>query len=596
MMPDDVHADSLHERATPYRSSAVPTPELIDELYREEVLDARKMSGKERLLLGQQLFEAACRITLAGIQNQFPELDEKGRLEMLRKRLELQRKMEQACRSTTTVPEFDWSSYELPSRAMALYGSLADMKTLSSVSLLLVTAMLCAASDWPQFRGPNCAGVSEDGKPPVHFGQTSNVMWKVKVPSGVSSPCVVKDRVFVTAFEEGNLLTLGFDARNGKALWQAVAPAEKIEATHKVGSPASATPASDGERVYSYFGSYGVVVYDLDGKEQWRRPLEIGMVINGSGASPALLKGRLIVNCDQQEGSFLIALDPKDGKELWRTQRPGFPSSYTTPILWSRDGRDEVVLVGSVRTVAYGLKDGKELWSVRGTEGISVAPTPVIGDGRLIVMSRAFGGSRIPTSSEFLAQSDKDGDGKVSRDEAPGYLREHGGFIATDRDKDGHLSPVEWDALRDLIGQGEHGIFAMRTPGKGDQGDLTQTHVTWKHKKGVAPVASPLLYQGRIYVVQDGGRVSCYEEKSGKILFEQERLNADGEYFASPIAANGRVYFASSGGTVIVIKAGDALNIAARNELDDPIYGTPAIVGRELFVRGANHLWAFRAE
>ncbi len=478
---------------------------------------------------------------------------------------------------------------------MPFYCSLAYMRTLFLVSLL-AASISYASDDWPQFRGSNCAGVSEDGKPPVHFGKSSNVLWKANLPGGVGSPCVAKDRVFVAGFEEGKLVTLGFDVRTGKQLWKQVAPAAKIEAVHKVGSPASSTPACDGERVYSYFGSYGVVAYDLNGKEQWRKPLEIGMVVNGSGTSPALLKGRLVINCDQQDGSFLVALDPKSGKELWRTPRPGFPSSYTTPILWSRDARDEVVLVASVRSIAYDLKDGKEIWSVRGTEGVSVAPTPVIGDGLLIVMSRAFGGSRIPTSSEFLAQSDKDGDGKVSRAEAPSYLREHGGFIATDRDKDGHISPIEWDTLRDLIGRGEHGIFAMRTPGKNDKGDLTETHVTWKHKKGVAPVASPLLYQGRIYVVQDGGRLSCYEEKSGRILYEQERLNADGGYFASPIAANGRVYFASSSGTMTVIKTGDGLAIEASNDLDDPIYGTPAIVGRDLFVRGANYLWAFRGE
>jgi outer membrane protein assembly factor BamB len=471
------------------------------------------------------------------------------------------------------------------------------MKVVYLAVLLITLSSLYAASDWPQFRGPNCAGISEDGKPPIHFGQSSNVLWKVAVPSGVCSPCIVKGRIFLSGFEGGKLVTLGFDARNGKALWKAVAPAEKIEATHKVGSPASATPASDGERVYSYFGSYGVIAYDLDGKEQWRKPLDIGMVINGSGTSPALLKGRLLINCDQQEGkSFLLALDPKNGKELWRTPRPEFPSSYTVPVLWSRDGRDEVVLVGSVRTVAYDLKDGKEIWSVHGTEGISVAPTPVIGDGQLIVMSRAFGGAKIPTSSEFLAQNDKDADGKVSRHEAPGYLREHGGFIATDRDKDGHISPAEWDTMRELIGRGEHGVFAVRAPRKDDKGDLTDSHVLWKHKKGVASVASPLLYQGRVYAVQDGGRLSCYEEKSGKILFEQERLNADGGYFASPVAANGRIYFASSSGRITVAKAGDALLIEASNDLDDPIYGTPAIVGRDLFVRAANHLWAFRAD
>lgn len=451
-----------------------------------------------------------------------------------------------------------------------------------------------AASDWPQFRGPNCAGVSE-GKPPVHFSATSNVTWKTEIAPGVSSPCVVRDRVFVTGLEEGKLVTIGLEARTGKVLWKHAAPATKIESVHKMGSPASATPASDGERVYSYFASYGVIAYDLDGQEQWKKPLDIGLVINGSGTSPALIKNRLVINCDQQEGkSFLIALDPKSGKTLWQTPRPDFVSSYTTPILWSRDGQDDVVLVGSVRTVAYGLKDGQERWSVRGTEGISVAPTPILGNGQMIVMSRAFGGSRIPTFAEFVAQNDKDADGRISREEAPNYLREHGGFNATDRDKDGHISDPEWTGMRDLIGRGEHGIFAVRAPGKNDKGDLTATHVMWKHKKGITDVASPLLYQGRVYVVQDGGRVSCYEPSEGKVLFEQERLDVDGAYFASPIAANGSIYFGSSKGVVTVVEPGDTLSVKARNDIGEAVFATPAVAGDTLYVRSAKHLWAFR--
>lgn len=449
-------------------------------------------------------------------------------------------------------------------------------------------------SSWAQFRGPNCAGVSE-GKPPIHFGAKSNVLWKTEVPAGVSSPCVAGERVFVTALDEGKLVTIGVDARTGKVLWKHAAPATKIESTHKMGSPASATPASDGERVYSYFGSYGVMACDLEGREQWRKPLDIGLVINGSGTSPALMKYRLVINCDQQDGkSFLIALDPKTGKTLWRTPRPDFVSSYTTPVLWSREGRDEVVVVGSVRTVGYGLEDGKERWAVRGTEGISVAPTPVIGEGQLIVMSRAFGGRGVPTFSEVRAEHDKDDDARISQTEAPGYLREHGGFIATDRDKDGHISEGEWSAMADLIARGEHGIFAMRAPGKNDAGDLTATHVMWKHKKGITDVASPLLYQGRVYAVQDGGRVSCYEAKIGKILFEQERLGADGGYFPSPIAANGHIYFASTKGIMAVIEPGDTLSVSARNDLGEAIFATPAVVGDTLYVRSANHLWAFR--
>lgn len=450
-------------------------------------------------------------------------------------------------------------------------------------------------SGWPQFRGPNCAGVSETGKPPIYFGAKSNMLWKTEIPEGVSSPCVMRERIFLTALDQGKLVTIGVDARTGKVLWKQAAPATRIESTHRMGSPASATPASDGERVYSYFGSYGVIAYDLDGREQWRKPLDIGLVINGSGTSPALIKNRLIINGDQQDGkSFIIAIEPKSGKTLWQTPRPEFVSSYTTPVLWAHDGQDDVVLVGSVRVVAYGLNDGKERWTVRGTEGISVAPTPVVGDGQLVVMSRAFAGARIPTFPEFLAQNDKDSDGRISRDEAPGYLREHGGFMAADRDKDGHISEPEWSGMRNLITRGEHGIFAVRAPGKDAKGDLTDTHVMWKDKKGAAPVASPLLYQGRVYAVQDGGRVSCYEAKSGKVLFEQERLDVDGAYFASPIAAHGHIYFASSKGIVSLVEPADTLKVKTRNDLGEAIFATPAIVRDTLYLRSAKHLWAFR--
>jgi outer membrane protein assembly factor BamB len=461
---------------------------------------------------------------------------------------------------------------------------------------LTISLAVSAQGDasWLQFRGPNCAGVSEGGKPPIYFGTKSNVLWKTEIPGGVSSPCVVRERVFVTAFEEGKLVTIGVDARTGKVLWKQAAPATKIESTHKVGSPASATPAADGERIYSYFGSYGVVAYDLDGREQWRKPLDIGLVINGSGTSPVLIKNRLIINGDQQDGkSFVIALDPKSGKTLWQTPRPDFVSSYTTPVLWSHDGEDDVVVVGSVRVVGYGLQDGKERWTVRGTEGVSVAPTPVAGDGQLIVMSRAFAGAKIPTFPEFLAQNDKDTDGKISRDEAPGYLREHGGFMAADRDKDGRISEPEWSGMRNLITRGEHGIFAVRAPSKNENGDLTDTHVMWKEKKGATAVASPLLFRGRVYVVQDGGRVSCYEAKSGKVLFEQERLEVDGSYFASPIAANGSIYFGSSKGVVTVVEPADTLKVKARNDIGEAIFATSAITGNTLYVRSANHLWAF---
>ena len=455
--------------------------------------------------------------------------------------------------------------------------------------VLAVCINAAAATSWPQFRGPNCAGVAEGEKPPIEFGPGTNLLWKVAVPAGVSSPCIWADRIFLTALEDNKLITLGIDRRDGKVLWRKAAPAEKIESAHAQGSPASGTPCTDGKGVYSYFGSYGLLAYDFDGRELWRKPLPIGTVINGSGTSPAIIRDRLIVVCDQQDDkSFVMAADPRTGKTIWETPRPGFMSGYTTPILWG----DDVVIAGSLRVVGYSLADGKERWSARGLEAISVAPTPVISDEHCYVMSRAFGGSKLPTLSEMLAKSDADSDGKMSRAEAPSYLREHGGFNATDTNRDGLVDEMEWSRMTTMVHKGEHGIFALRTPGKGD---ITDTHVMWKNKRGVAPVASPLLYRGRIYAVQDGGRLTAYSPKTGDPLFEQERLGADGAYFASPIAANGHIYFASTSGAVTVIAAADSLEVKARNQLRERIQATPAIVDDKLYVRTEAHLWAFGA-
>ena len=179
---------------------------------------------------------------------------------------------------------------------------------------------------------------------------------------------------------------------------------------------------------------------------------------------------------------------------------------------------------------------------------------------------------------------------RLSRAEAPANFVEPGGLDLTDLNKDGFITEHEWTEFMARIRRGEHGLFALRAPGAGD---VTATHVVWKNKRGVSAVASPLFYRGRVYVVQDGGRVTCYDAETGVPRYQQERLGVEGAYHASPVAAGGRIFFCAKPGTVTAVAAGDSLQILARNVLGETIIATPAIADDTIYVRTAEHLWAF---
>ena len=163
-----------------------------------------------------------------------------------------------------------------------------------------------AAANWPQFRGPNTSGVSDDGRPPIHFGPDTNLLWKTAVPGGLSAPVVWGEKIFLTALENKQLITVAYDSRSGRELWRRIAPTETIEPCHQFSSPAASTPCTDGQHVYAYFGSFGVVAYDFAGKEIWRHPFERLPSEYGTASSPILAGGQLILQRDGVEAAHVL--------------------------------------------------------------------------------------------------------------------------------------------------------------------------------------------------------------------------------------------------------------------------------------------------
>src|SRR4051812_14134885 len=244
-------------------------------------------------------------------------------------------------------------------------------RTIASVVLVTLATVGFAADKalvWPQFRGPGGSGIAEDQKPPVEFGPDKNVKWKVPAPGGLSSPIVAGDLLVFTAFDGGKLYTVAFNRADGKEAWRKEAPAKQIEAYFKAdGSPAASTPVTDGERIVSYFGSCGLVCYDLSGKELWKFELPTAAVPGdfGSGVSPMLVDGAVILVRDQMQDSWIYAVDVKTGKPRWEQKRLS-PASYSTPIVWDTPDGKELVVAGHARLIGYDLKSGKERWTVAG--------------------------------------------------------------------------------------------------------------------------------------------------------------------------------------------------------------------------------------
>lgn len=462
------------------------------------------------------------------------------------------------------------------------------------ITLAAVTASQAAESWWPQFRGPNCSGVSESAKPPVEFGPGNNEVWKVSVPSGASSPCVWGDWIFLTAFENGKLETLCYQRRDGKLNWKQETPQVELEEYNSTeGSPAASTVATDGQHVVSYFGSYGLICYDTKGRELWKHPLPMAHTAGGfgSGGSPLIANGLVFVNRDQVRNCSLLAVDLKTGKKAWEAVRPDVTQSFGTPITWKNGRTDELVMSGSLKLKAYDLKSGAEHWSLAGMPSFTCT-TPVVGDGMLFFAGWAPGkepGS-MPSFDDLLQSSDKNHDGVITQDEAT--AAGWGSFFrGLDINGDGKITREDLDLMKAQMSKGENVLVAVKP---GGSGELAERQVAWKQTTGLPYVASPLYYRGRVYLVKDGGMVSSFDAKTGKAFYEKERLDAPGSYYASPVAADGRIYFTSLTGRLSVVEAGgDQPKVLKQANFGERIWATPALIGKTLYLRTASSLFAF---
>jgi outer membrane protein assembly factor BamB len=477
------------------------------------------------------------------------------------------------------------------------------MRTAGYIALALGMMWLATSArggDWTQFRGPNGSAITAETHLPADWGADKNIAWKTKLEGyGWSCPIVVGDKIFVTtAYSDKQQKPSGgfgggpggfgggpggfgrgqrppdvdyrwevycLDAADGKVLWKQVALEGKPRIAKQASNTyATETPVTDGERVYAYFGMTGVFCYDLSGKQLWKADLGAYQTAmgHGTGSSPALDGDRLFIQCDNEEKSFLAALDTKTGKELWRTPRTE-RTGYSTPLVWKNKVRTEVVCVGGSGVRSYDPATGKQLWELGGLRGQSKA-TPVASPELLYVgLGGGFGG-----------------------------FGGMGGFGGPGGGRPGRGGPGGGP------GGGARPLFAVKA---GASGDITlkdkatsNDGIAWSLPQGGPPTASPILYQGYLYVLEErGGLVSCYDAQTGKQSYK-ERLSGARGFTSSPWAYEGKIFCLDDAGTTHVIQAGPEFKQLGQNTIDELCWSSPAVAGGALFLRTVDHLYCIK--
>jgi outer membrane protein assembly factor BamB len=463
-------------------------------------------------------------------------------------------------------------------------------RTRARCLIILSCAAAASASDWPRFRGPNGTGVSADVGLPAEIGRDRNVLWSVALPRGNSSPIVAGGRVFLTAYEGDERVTLCFDAATGRPGWRRSVTRARAETFHPLNGPATPTPTTDGRSVFVFFPEVGLLAYTRDGEELWRRPLGPFASVQGLASSPIVVDGRIVLLVDTPEEAYLATFDAATGKTVWKIPRQtGVLGSYTTPTTWAPASEaTQLVVAGARELTAYDSATGARLWWAPGVASYPAAPPFVAGDSVFTV--EPAGGVSWPPFAEPLKLFDANKDGRIEVEEAasdPIWARSLKGIDENVGNRDGIVTPEEY-AKADG-GADDGGLVRTRVGGRGD---VRRTHVVWRHDKGMPFLSGALLYEGVLSVVRSAV-VSAFDPETGKLLAQQRVRNALGDYYASPVAGDGKIYVASLDGKLSVLRSGAGGSVLSTSDLGEQIVATPAIAEGRLFVRTETTLYAF---
>jgi hypothetical protein len=429
----------------------------------------------------------------------------------------------------------------------------------------LKPAPRAAAKPWPGFRGDNASG-NADGQGAVvewDIDTNQNVKWKTPIPGiSTASPIIWSDRIYVVSavssagdktfrtglygdvkpvedVSEHTWKVFALDKASGKILWEQTAftGVPKVK-RHTKSSQSNSSPVTDGKRVVAVFGSIGLLAaWDVNGKPLWKQ--DIGVLNSGwffdpeyqwgHSSSPIIYKNTVIVQADQQKGSFIAAYDLSTGKQVWKTDRPDEIPTWGTPAIFSAEGRDQIVTNGT-KIRGYDAATGKLLWTLGPNSEVTVG-TPVVGEGLVFIT-----GGYPPVRPIYAVKPGASGEISITKEQA------------------------------------------------------THDAVAWSNDREGTYIPSPIFYQGILYLFGNNGVLTAYDAKTGERLY-RARVGGGGSFAASPIAADGRLYFANEDGEVIVARAGKTYQELAKNEMKEVIMSTPAISDGVVVIRTLGHVY-----